>query len=52
MTPTDFPEVVSQAVTSRFYCFLYAPRLAIALIFKLVAVFGKNELKAKLRNEN
>ena len=31
----------SQAVLSRLYCFLSVLRLAIALIFKLVAVFGK-----------
>ena len=41
MASTDFPGV-SQVVTSRLYCFLSASRLAIALIFKLAAVFGKN----------
>jgi len=54
MASTDFPEV-SQAETSRFYCFLSALRLAIALIFKLAAVFGKNyvnKLKAKVKNLN
>jgi len=49
MASTDFPEV-SQAETSRFYCFLSALRLAIALIFKLAA--DVNKLKAKVKNLN
>ena len=37
MASTDFPDVC-QTVTSRLYCFLSAPQMAIALIFKLAAV--------------